>query len=210
MNKHIEELIKRYPVLACSAESIYKAYEIMAQSFACGGKLLIAGNGGSAADADHIVGELMKQFQQNRALDKELTDHLTKINNARGAILAKSLQKGLPAIALHNHPSLNTAFANDVDSRLCYAQQVLGYGVKQDVLWAISTSGKSENIIYAAITAKALGMQVVGLTGKDGGELKQYVDVSILADGVSTHEIQELHVPVYHCLCRMLEHRFFA
>ena len=210
MNKYIEELSKRYPALERNAESIYRAYEIMAQSYVHGGKLLIAGNGGSAADADHIVGELMKRFLHDRTIGKDLAARLLEIDDKRGEALASKLQKALPAIALHHHTALNTAIANDVDNKLCYAQQVLGYGMEQDVLLAISTSGQSENIIYAAITAKALGLQVIGLTGRIGGELKQYADVSILVDGDSAQEVQELHVPVYHCLCRMLEDRFFT
>ncbi len=210
MNDHIEELTKRYPILACSAESIYRAYEIMTQSFADGGKLLVAGNGGSAADADHIVGELMKGFMSPRTISPELCAALSRTDQNLGQELSAKLQGALPAIALHGHTSLNTAFANDVDGELCYAQQVMGYGRPLDVLLAISTSGNSRNIIYAAVTAKAKGLKVIGLTGAGGGELAGVADEVIAVDADVTYRVQELHMPIYHCLCLMLEEYFWS
>ena len=210
MNDHIEELTKRYPILACSAESIYRAYEIMTQSFAGGGKLLVAGNGGSAADADHIVGELMKGFMSPRTISPELCAALSRTDQNLGQELSAKLQGALPAIALHGHTSLNTASANDVDGELCYAQQVMGYGRPLDVLLAISTSGNSRNIIYAAVTAKAKGLKVIGLTGAGGGELAGVADEVIAVDADVTYRVQELHMPIYHCLCLMLEEYFWS
>lgn len=210
MNNHIQELKERYPILECNTKSIYRAYEIMVRCFERGGKLLTAGNGGSAADADHIVGELMKGFMFPRTISKELAIELNKADPDMGDELAVKLQKTLPAIALHNHGSLNTAFANDVDGEMCYAQQVLGYGEPSDVLLAISTSGNSRNILYAAVMAKAKGLTVIGLTGANGGRLSTMADEVIAVPVDITYQVQELHMPIYHCLCLMLEEHFFG
>lgn len=206
----IEELIQRYPLLSSNQGEIYKAYELMKTSYEDRGKLLVAGNGGSASDAEHIVGELMKGFKLPRRMDEALGERFIAIDDACGAELADKLQNALPAIALTSHTSLNTAFLNDVDGKLCFAQQVNGYGMKGDVFMAMSTSGNSENILYAAITAKAKGLKVIGLTGKGGGKLASLADVMIAVDEEETYSAQELHVPVYHCLCLMLEEYFFG
>jgi Phosphoheptose isomerase len=206
----IEELIQRYPLLSSNQGEIYKAYELMKTSYEDRGKLLVAGNGGSASDAEHIVGELMKGFKLPRRMDEALGERFIAIDDACGAELADKLQNALPAIALTSHTSLNTAFLNDVDGKLCFAQQVNGYGMKGDVFMAMSTSGNSENILYAAITAKAKGLKVIGLTGKGGGKLASLADVMIAVDEEETYRAQELHVPVYHCLCLMLEEYFFG
>lgn len=210
MNRYIDELIERYPILESSKESICKAYEIIAESYENSGKLLIAGNGGSSSDSDHIVGELMKGFVLSRKLDDTLKAKLCEIDEGMGLELSEKLQGALPAIALSNHNSLNTAFLNDVDGSMCFAQQVNGYGTPNDVFLGISTSGNSKNIIYAAITAKAKGLKVIGLTGRGGGKLAAIADVVIAVDEKETYKIQELHLPVYHCLCLMLEERFFS
>lgn len=209
LNKHIELLIKRYPVLEIIKEQIVNAYLIMEESYENGGKLLITGNGGSAADADHIVGELMKGFKKQRKVSNEFAKNLIDIDIEKGKELAEKLQNGLPAFALNNHSALTTAYVNDVDGILCFAQQVNGYGKEGDVFLGISTSGNSKNVLYAAITAKAKGIKVIGLTGKDGGDLKEVSDVSIVVPENETYMIQELHLPVYHCLCLMLEDKFF-
>ena len=175
-----------------------------------GGKLLIAGNGGSAADSDHIVGELMKGFVKRRPVSAEFAEALKQADPERGEELAKKLQGGLPAIALTNHTALSSAFANDVDGMLSYAQQVNGYGKAGDVFLGISTSGNSENVMYAAVTAKAKGLKVVGLTGKTGGKLAKLADVAIIVPEQETYKIQELHLPIYHVLCLMLEDKFYA
>lgn len=203
-------LIEMYFILESSKESICEAYEIIAESYENSGKLLIAGNGGSSSDSDHIVGELMKGFVLPRKLDDTLKAKLCEIDEDMGAELSEKLQGALPAIALSNHNSLNTAFLNDVDGSMCFAQQVNGYGTPNDVFLGISTSGNSKNIIYAAITAKAKGLKVIGLTGRGGGKLVAIADVVIAVDEKETYKIQELHLPVYHCLCLMLEERFFG
>ncbi|MCI8774919.1 MAG: SIS domain-containing protein [Lachnospiraceae bacterium] len=209
MEDCIGTLIKRYPRLESCRTSIYKAYEQMKESFERGGKILVAGNGGSASDAEHIVGELMKCFNLQRKINVNLRDKLIAIDCEKGMELAEKLQMALPAISLCNHSSLNTAFLNDVDGRMCFAQQVHGYGVKGDILLVISTSGDSENILYAAITAKAEDIFVIGLTGKGGGKLASIADLMISVDETETYKVQELHLPIYHCFCMMLENYFF-
>ena len=165
----LDELIKRYPILERVREDIEAVYGILERCYENGGKLLIAGNGGSAADAEHIVGELMKGFVKRRPVTEEMKEALEKADPVRGKELSEKLQGGLPAIALVDHAALSTAFANDVDGMLSYAQQVNGYGKPGDVFLGISTSGNAENVMYAAVTAKAKGMQVVGLTGRTAG-----------------------------------------
>lgn len=205
----IEELTERYPELKACRKEIIKAYETIAQCFAEGGKLLIAGNGGSAADSEHIVGELMKGFAKRRPVPEVLRKALCDVDPERGEYLARKLQGGLPAIALTSHTALSSAFANDVDGTLSYAQQVNGYGKAGDVFLGISTSGNAQNVMYAAVTARAKGLKVIGLVGKDGGALGQFADVSIIVPQQETYKIQELHLPIYHTLCLMLEARFY-
>ena len=205
----LDELIKRYPILERVREDIEAVYGILERCYENGGKLLIAGNGGSAADAEHIVGELMKGFVKRRPVTEEMKEALEKADPVRGKELSEKLQGGLPAIALVDHAALSTAFANDVDGMLSYAQQVNGYGKRGDVFLGMSTSGNAENVMYAAVTAKAKGMQVVGLTGKDGGKLAGIADAAVIVPEMETYKIQELHLPVYHALCLMLEHRFY-
>ena len=207
--EYLEELIRRYPVLEPVKEQIAQAYELIKECYETGHKLLVAGNGGSGADSEHIVGELMKGFKKERRLPKDMALRLAEADREAGTELAGKLQGALPAIALTGHPGLSTAFLNDVDGKMIYAQQVYGYGVEGDVLLAISTSGNSENIHYACVTARAKGIKIVGLTGRDGGKLKQDSDVAIVVPETETFKIQELHLPVYHALCLMLEEYFF-
>ena len=213
MEKCIEEiekqLIERYPLLAAVEVQINDTYEAMYECFASGHKLLIAGNGGSAADADHIVGELMKGFIKKRPLSEELKKSLQNLDHIQGAELSRQLQQGLPAIALHNHQALNTAVLNDIDGTVMYAQQVCGYGQSGDIFLGISTSGNSVDVYNAALIAKAKKMKVIGLLGKDGGKIKDISDVSIVVPEMETYKIQELHLPIYHALCLMLEKKFF-
>ncbi|MGC6173788.1 D-sedoheptulose-7-phosphate isomerase [Lacrimispora sp. 38-1] len=206
---YLEELLTRYPVLTSVKDEIKEAYEILENCYKNGGKLLIAGNGGSCADAEHIVGELMKGFVKPRSVSGEFAQKLLEADPVRGKELADKLQGGLPAIALTGHPGLSTAYLNDVDGSLIYAQQTYGYGKEGDVLFGISTSGNSKNIMYAMTAARAIGMKTIGLTGRDGGQLKEIADVSIVVPEKETYKIQELHLPVYHALCLMLEERFF-
>lgn len=209
LNKHIEVLIERYPVLKSTKDQIVNAYLLLEGLYENRGKLLIAGNGGSAADADHIVGELMKGFKKQRKVSNEFAKKLIDIDKEKGKELAQKLQYGLSAIALNNHSALTTAYLNDVDGILCFAQQVNGYGKEGDVFLGISTTGNSGNVLYAAVTAKAKGMKVIGLMGNDGGRLKDISDISIIVPENETYMIQELHMPIYHCLCLMLEDKFF-
>ena len=205
----INDLVNRYPVLAKVRDDIEMVYKLLVECYENGGKVLIVGNGGSAADSEHIVGELMKGFIKNRPVSAEMYEALVAVDPVRGEALAKNLQGGLPAIALTAHTSLNTAFANDRDPVMIYAQQVNGYGKPGDVFLGISTSGNAENVMYAAVTAKAKGMKVLALTGKDGGKLAKVADVSIIVPEKETFKIQELHLPIYHVLCLMLEDHFY-
>jgi len=208
--QHIELLMRRYPILQPIEDDIIDAYLLMEACYTKNAKLLIAGNGGSAADAEHIVGELMKSFRLPRIPDRELSKELIAVDAVRGKELTEKLQGSLSAIALQNHAALNTAFLNDVDGLFCYAQQVYGYGNEGDVFLGISTSGNSKNIVNAAIVAKAKKMKVIGLTGIQGGQLAEISDVAVKAPETETYMIQELHLPIYHCWCLMLEERFFG
>lgn len=205
----LHDMIKRFPDLEGNKEDIREAYEAIIHCYSNQGKLLLCGNGGSCADADHIVGELMKSFERRRPIDKKLKDSLKSISGERGAFLAESLQKALPAISLNAHSALYSAISNDMDANLVFAQQVAAYGQKNDVLIAMSTSGNSQNIVDAAIAAKAAGLRVIGLTGQNGGRLKPYCDIAICVPATTTAEIQEFHQPIYHTICRIVENRFF-
>jgi D-sedoheptulose 7-phosphate isomerase len=206
---HLQQLIERYPRLESVRLEINAAFTGIAESFAKGGKLLIAGNGGSAADTEHIVGELMKNFVKKRKLPDPFVTDIEKTDSEIARYLIPRLQPGLPAIALTGHNSLNTAAINDIDGNITFAQQVYGYGTEGDAFLGISTSGNAKNVLYAAAVAKAKKMKVIALTGGNGGKLKQLADVSIIVPETETYKIQELHLPVYHCLCLMLEEHFF-
>jgi D-sedoheptulose 7-phosphate isomerase len=208
--KQIDLLTERYPKLSPCAEDILKAYETLEQAYAQGRKLLVCGNGGSASDSEHIVGELMKEFKLKRKIYAGQADAMKAIDPDMGDYLANNLQGALPAIALTGHSALSTAFMNDSESVLVFAQQVNGYGKPGDVFLGISTSGNSMNVIYAAMTAKARGLKVLGLTGQRESRLSRLADVCIQVPETETYKIQELHLPVYHCLCLMLEERFFG
>ena len=208
-NKHLEALINRYPILSICKNDIFNAFKILKECYSKKGKLLICGNGGSAADSEHIVGEIMKGFKKQRPLPNMIAEKLKAIDAEKGEVLTHNLQGALPAIALDNFPALNTAYINDCAPLLCFAQQVYGFGQSDDVLWCISTSGNSQNIIYAAITAKSKGMKIIGLTGKTESSLSKISDCCIRVPETETYLIQELHLPVYHCLCLMLEDEFF-
>jgi len=206
---YLKQLTERYPQLESIKDDINEACQIIVDSFSKGRKLLTAGNGGSAADAEHIVGELMKSFVKKRKLDDEFISNIEKVDAEIARYLISNLQPGLPAIALTSHTSLNTAVINDIDGDAIFAQQLCGYGKEGDVFLGISTSGNSKNIIYAAVTAKAKKLQVIALTGCSGGALRSFADVSIIVPEIETYKIQELHLPIYHCLCLMVEERLF-
>ena len=210
LHRFVDELIVRYPKLQSCRWDIVGAYEILRESYENHGTLLVAGNGGSAADAEHIVGELMKEFKLKRKVYGKQAAALKEIDPELGQVLADNLQGALPAISLTGHSSLQTAFMNDVVPELVFAQQVNGYGNEGDVFLGISTSGNSKNVLYAAVNAKAKGLKVIGLTGGKENKLMQYADVCIRVPETETYKIQELHLPVYHCLCLMLEEKFFG
>ena len=209
MDSHIESLLKRYPALEACAEDISAAIDCLAASFRQGFKLMVAGNGGSAADSEHIVGELMKEFRLKRRILGPQASSLMTADTEMGRYLAENLQGALPSICLVGQSALSTAFMNDSNADLLFAQQVYGYGVSGDVFWALSTSGNSANICYAAVAAKAKGIKVIALTGAKESRLSALADIAIRVPAEITSEIQELHLPVYHCICAALEDIFF-
>lgn len=206
----INLLISRYPVLGEVKREMIDAYLVMEECYQHDGKMLIAGNGGSAADSEHFAGELMKRFRMPRPVPPEFADRLRSIDPERGENLARNLERGLMAIPLVAHEALTTAYINDVDGLGVFAQQLFGFGRPGDVFLGISTSGNSRNIMSATVVARALGIKVIGLTGKSGGELASVADVCIKVPADETYMIQELHLPVYHCWCLMLEEKFFG
>lgn len=206
----LEDLICRHPQLESLKEEIQKAADCLIKCYLNGGKVLVCGNGGSSSDSSHIVGELMKGFEHKRPVGESLKKKLSDIGEERGIYLAGKLQQGLPAISLTSNSALITAVANDMDADLIFAQQVTGYGKAGDVLIAISTSGNSQNIVDAIITAKAKGLFVIALTGKSGGKMKMFCDILLNVPEINTAFIQELHLPVYHTLCRLVENNFFG
>lgn len=207
---HLNHLIDRYPKLIVCRDDIMKAYDLLEESYCNGRKLLVCGNGGSASDSEHIVGELMKEFKLKRKVYGEHATVLKEIDPDLGKTLAEHLHGALPAISLTGHSSLQTAYMNDAVPELVFAQQVNGYGKPGDVFLGISTSGNSKNVLYAAVNAKAKGLKVIGLTGAKENNLMKYTDVCIRVPETETYKIQELHLPVYHCLCLMLEDHFFG
>lgn len=205
----LNELIKRYPSLLDCRKDILLAFEAIIDCYKKGGKLLLCGNGGSCADCDHIVGELMKGFLKQRQLSNEKKAEMKCRCNLLNDNILEKLQGGLPAIALPSITALNSAFCNDVDPELVYAQSLMSLARENDVLIAISTSGNSKNVYCCAMVAKSLGMKVIGLTGENGGKLKTVADICICVPENETYKIQELHLPVYHCICAAVEEHFF-
>lgn len=202
----LEETIQRYPTLRDLRDPILRAVEMICACHKNGGKILVCGNGGSAADAEHIVGELVKEFKLCRALSETDRARLEKVN----PLLVDKLQCGLAAISLVSQTSLISAVANDTDASMIFAQQVYCYGNPGDILWGISTSGNSRNVLHAMQVAKAFGLQTIGLNGKNTGAMDEYSDVLLKAPETETYKIQELHLPVYHAICMMIEHQLFA
>jgi len=209
-NPILMDMLTRYPILVPCRPSIQKAADVIINSYINGGRVMVCGNGGSAADAEHIVGELMKGFMRKRPLPDDKRAALQALDAERGKKLSETLQVPLPALALTGQLSLSTAFANDADADLVFAQQVLGYGRKGDVIIGISTSGNAGNVINALITAKMLEIATIGLTGASGGHMAEHCDILVSVPETSTPLIQELHLPVYHTICRITESYFFA
>ncbi len=202
-DKIFNELFERYPSLDTCREDIFKSFEIMSDCFENGGKILCCGNGGSAADCDHFAGELLKGFLKKRSLsDREKEKFGDKF-------IADNIQKGLPVISLCAHSALMTAFSNDAVPSLVFAQQVYAYAKSGDVLLCLSTSGNSENIVYAAETALAADMKVISITGEKESALSRFSDICIKLPETETFKVQELTLPVYHCLAAMIENKFF-
>jgi D-sedoheptulose 7-phosphate isomerase len=206
----LTEMLNRYSQLDHLKEPIKKAAETIIKTFQNGGKLLVCGNGGSCSDADHIVGELMKSFEGRRPLSQPLQEKLKQLSPETGAMLAEKLQQGLPAISLTVHSALITAIANDISGEVIYAQQVVGFGNQGDVLLGLSTSGNSQNVIDAMIVAKAKGMTTIGMTGETGGKMREWSDILINVPEKRTAFVQELHLPVYHAICMMIETEIFG
>ena len=208
-NEHFELLFSRYPALEGQRETVRAAFRALADCYRAGGKLLVCGNGGSCADSEHIVGELMKCFLIRRGIPENV-DAALREYGAEGEALRTHLEGALPAVSLCGLPALSTAFLNDTEPTMTFAQQVLGLGRPGDVLLTISTSGNSKNCVYAAITAKAAGLTVLALTGERDSKLSALADVTVRAPSAETFMIQEYHLPIYHALCAMLEAEFFG
>jgi D-sedoheptulose 7-phosphate isomerase len=208
--QEINLLCERYPQLLPLKETLLQVVERIAMAYQEGHTLLVCGNGGSASDSLHITGELMKSFSFRRPISNELAQTLRESYPQNAEFYIQTLEGALPTISLVNEISLMTAYANDQASNLVFAQQVVGYGKKGAVLFAISTSGNSENILHAARIAKAMGMTVISLTGESGGALRDLSDLLINVPVKITYQVQELHLPVYHAICLALEHEFFG
>ncbi len=208
--REINTLLERYPVLSGMRARLSECVELLTVCFRAGGKMLVCGNGGSAADSLHIVGELMKGFVLDRPLPEKLRDALCASCPDEAAYYIANLQRALPVISLTSEISLITAYSNDKAADLVFAQQVLGYGRAGDVLLAISTSGNSANILHAARIARVVGMDVISMTGRGGGMLAKLSDVLLDIPADVTHHVQELHLPVYHALCLALEQELFG
>jgi D-sedoheptulose 7-phosphate isomerase len=203
MGDYLRDCMDKYPQLEQCRADMARAHDAIAASFRRGGKLLTCGNGGSASDAGHIMGELMKSFRSKRWIDENFRKSV-------GGDIADNLQGALPTISLPDFVAINTAYANDCNSCYCFAQLVYGLANGGDSLLCISTSGNAKNIILAATVAMAKGMSVIGLTGMTGGDLAEHCSICIKAPETLTHRIQELHLPIYHTLCLMLERTFFG
>lgn len=214
MEKRVKEefelIFERYPQLEVCRDDIAKAYKLLLKTYDSGKKLLVAGNGGSAADSEHMTGELMKRFKTPRPVSKEFADKLLKIDKQRAEKLIQNLEMPLRTVPLTSHIAITTAYMNDADATGVFAQQLLGYGDEGDVFLAISTSGNSENIISACVVAKALRIRIIGLSGQKESELSKIADICIRVPETETYKIQELHLPVYHALCLMLESHYFG
>lgn len=207
-NEILEDLTVRLPKLNLCRESISLAFEALCGCFALGGKLMVCGNGGSGADAQHIVGELMKEFARKRELRGDLPVRLRQLFPEDR--LETRLQAALPAVALGANQAFSSAYANDVDPEMVFAQELYGFGREHDILLALSTSGNSSNVLNAVKVAKAMGIQSIGICGRDGGMLRKLCDTCILLPETETYLVQELTLPVYHALCRMVEEHFWG
>ena len=210
MNAFLDELLNRYPVLTGCKDEIQAAGNIMLETYNAGGKILVCGNGGSCSDSDHIVGELMKGFLGKRKMSVDQQEIFRKVLGSDAENLIEKLQCGIPAISLPAQSAVLSAFANDVDAELVYAQLVFGYAKPQDLFIGLSTSGNSKNVVMAAKVAKAMGMSSLGLTGAKESALSEICDCTIRVPETETFKVQELHLPVYHYLCAWVEAQIFC
>ncbi|MEK3889955.1 D-sedoheptulose-7-phosphate isomerase [Bacillus sp. FSL K6-3431] len=210
MDYELINLVRKYPDLSICSSDIETAFQLLKATYHDGGKLLLCGNGGSASDCEHIVGELMKGFRLKRSVDDPFKQKLQRNFPADSEYMSSHLQAALPAISLVSHTALISAFANDVAADMIFAQQVFGYGKDEDTLIGISTSGNSENVLNALKVARTKGLKTIGMTGKNGGQMKKICDVTICVPMENTLDIQERHLPIYHTLCIMLEEEFFG
>ena len=198
----INELVLSFKNLRMLEDEVRTSANLITESFSNGNKLLLCGNGGSCADCEHIAGEMVKQFAKERPLNPEIVEKL-------GPELSSELHGGLPALSLPSMIGFHTAFNNDNNPEFAFAQQVVAFGKANDVLWGISTSGNSKNVLHAVKTAKALGLKTIGLTGENGGKLSQIADITIKAPADNVARIQELHLPIYHAICAFVEDKMF-
>lgn len=210
VKKLYEDFFDQYPQLSVCSSEIISAFEAICTCYRAGGKLLVCGNGGSASDAEHIVGELMNKFAIKRPAPAQMRDRLHESGAKNADYLFSKLEQGLAAISLVSQTSLMTAIINDIGADMVFAQQVYGYGKEGDVLLALSTSGNSPNVVNAVAVARAVGMFTIGFTGESGGIMKEMCDFTIRVPEKITYKIQQLHLPVYHLLCIMLEDEFFG
>jgi len=209
MDSIFSDMLNDDPLLAGCLNEIIRAYDTLLQCVRDGGKILICGNGGSAADSEHIVGELMKGFRQSRPLSDDLRSRFVENYGEEGGYLADHLQGAIPAISLVSHTALITAFLNDVDASMIFAQQILGYGKAGDCLIAISTSGNAANVVRAVEVAHVLGVRSIGMTNSHGGRLKEMCEVCICAPATETAKAQQHHEVIYHALCSAVEAAIF-
>lgn len=206
----VNEFRTRNPHLNTAVDQMLEAAKHILDTYQNGGKVLVCGNGGSAADAEHIVGELMKGFCLKREVSEELRDKIAAKNPKEAQFLCENLQQALPAIALVSHSALMTAFMNDVEPSMVFAQQVLGYGKPEDTLIGLSTSGNSKNVVNAVRIANSLGLHTIGFTGECPSKMSELCDVAIQAPQKETYMIQEEHIKIYHLLCLIIENEFFG
>ena len=213
MNKQLQKewdvLLTNYPCLSACADNIRAAYELLKNACRNGGVIMTCGNGGSASDAEHITGELMKSFKIKRPVTGKQREALASAFPDEGAYFANRLERGIPAISLVSQSSFSSAYINDVAPDMVFAQQVFVYGKAGDLLWAISTSGNSQNVVNACKVARTFGIGTIGMTGEHGGKLLEICDVTIRVPACETFRVQEYHLPIYHALCAMLEIEMF-
>ncbi len=207
---YITRLCEEHPLLNAVKLQVREAAESIIKCYSKEGKLLVCGNGGSCSDSDHLVAELMKSFEVPRPLEKSFRKRLAETGGSQGEYLAGKLEHALPAISLSAHASLITAVSNDTAPETIFAQQLIGYGMENDILIALTTSGNSANVVYACIVAKALNLKIIGITGNSGGKIREYCDILINVPAEGAASVQELQLPVLHTLCRIVENHFYG